>query len=88
MEDYARSVAPCGTSIAHVEAGLSGIQAVRSAPGSRRGYNVFVPPSASTPRKGKSRILSAEATGVLLIALLILIITVVRYWRSIPWGAR
>jgi len=51
-----------------------------------------VPPSTSRPsantKKSTSRILRAEATGVILIAVLILIITVVRYWRNIPWGAR
>jgi succinate dehydrogenase hydrophobic anchor subunit len=51
-----------------------------------------VPPSSprqtAKTRKGNSRILRAEATGVILIAVLILIITVVRYWRNIPWGAR
>jgi hypothetical protein len=29
-----------------------------------------------------------EATGVLIIAVVILIITVARYWRTIPWSAR
>jgi hypothetical protein len=58
---------------------------------SLRGYNILVPPSTPRPsantRKGNSRILRAEATGIILIALLILVITVVRYWRNIPWGA-
>jgi hypothetical protein len=36
---------------------------------------------------GKSRILTAEATGVIIIALLVLIITVVHYWHNIAWSA-
>jgi hypothetical protein len=68
--------------------GFYPVQAEPSAPASLRRYNVFVPPSSPHPRKGNSRILSTEATGVLLIAALILVIIVVRYWRNIPWGAR
>ncbi len=33
-------------------------------------------------------IYSAEATGLLLMAVLLLILTVIRYWRYIPWSAR
>jgi hypothetical protein len=29
-----------------------------------------------------------EATGILVIAILLLILTLIRYWRHIPWGAR
>jgi hypothetical protein len=47
-----------------------------------------VPPSTPHPPKGNSRILSAEATGVLIIVALVVIITIVRYWRHIPWSAR
>lgn len=39
-------------------------------------------------RDAKTRIYSLEATGVLIIAVLILIVTLVRYWHHIPWGAR
>jgi hypothetical protein len=78
MEDYARSVALAEDEDARLTGTAFHI--------SRR-YNVSVPPSAPRPRKENSRILSAEATGVLIVALLILVITVVRYWRNIPWGA-
>jgi hypothetical protein len=33
-------------------------------------------------------IYAAEATGLLLMAVLLLILTIVRYWRYIPWSAR
>jgi hypothetical protein len=33
-------------------------------------------------------IYAAEATGLLLMAVLLLILTVIRYWRYIPWSAR
>ena len=31
---------------------------------------------------------AAEATGLLVMAVLLLILTIIRYWRYIPWGAR
>jgi hypothetical protein len=31
---------------------------------------------------------AAEATGLLIMAVVLLILTVIRYWREIPWGAR
>ncbi len=31
---------------------------------------------------------AAEATGLLLMAILLLILTIIRYWRYIPWSAR
>ncbi|MGB6678738.1 MAG: hypothetical protein WBE44_18725 [Terriglobales bacterium] len=34
------------------------------------------------------QIYTLEATGLLVIAALILILTLVRYWHHIPWGAR
>jgi len=33
-------------------------------------------------------IYAAEATGLLLMAVLLLILTLIRYWREIPWSAR
>jgi hypothetical protein len=33
-------------------------------------------------------IYAAEATGLLLMAVMLLILTVIRYWRYIPWSAR
>jgi hypothetical protein len=31
---------------------------------------------------------AAEATGLLLMAVVLLIVIIVRYWRYIPWSAR
>jgi len=33
-------------------------------------------------------IYAAEATGLLLMAVLLLILTIIRYWQYIPWSAR
>jgi len=33
-------------------------------------------------------IYAAEASGLLLMAVLLLILTLIRYWRDIPWSAR
>ena len=33
-------------------------------------------------------IYTLETTGLLVVAILILILTLVRYWHHIPWGAR
>ena len=42
-------------------------------------------PSEAQP---KPHIYTFEATGLLVIALLILIITLARHWHHIPWSAR
>ena len=39
-------------------------------------------------RHPKPHIYTLEATGLLIIAFLILILTLVRYWHHIPWSAR
>jgi hypothetical protein len=39
-------------------------------------------------RHPKPHVYTLEATGLLIIALLILILTLARYWHHIPWGAR
>jgi len=31
---------------------------------------------------------AAEASGLLIMAVVLLILTVIRYWREIPWAAR
>jgi hypothetical protein len=31
---------------------------------------------------------AAEATGLILMAVVLLVITIIRYWRHIPWSAR
>lgn len=34
------------------------------------------------------QVCTLEATGLLIIAVLILILTLIRYWHNIPWSAR
>jgi len=50
-------------------------------------YNVGVPaaekPKASDP---KTKALRAETIGLILLSVLVLIITVIRYWGEIPWS--
>jgi hypothetical protein len=46
------------------------------------------PEPPSPERHPKPHIYTLEATGVLIIAVLILIITLARYWHSISWSAR
>jgi hypothetical protein len=40
------------------------------------------------PKRELPHIYTLEATGLIVIAILILIVTVVRYWHHIPWSAR
>ena len=42
----------------------------------------------SSPHGEAPHIYTLEATGLIVIALLILVITLARYWHHIPWGAR
>src|SRR5207245_10100754 len=58
-----------------------------------RRYNVRV--SAPTPQKSppgnkhpKHPVYALETTGLLLIAILLLILTLIRYWHNINWSAR
>ncbi len=59
-----------------------------------KGYNNAVNspdlPKTASESKHQQRhsIYAAEATGLLLMAVLLLILTVIRYWRDIPWSAR
>jgi hypothetical protein len=46
------------------------------------------PEPPAPERNPKPHIYTLEATGVLIIAVLILIITLARYWHSISWSAR
>jgi hypothetical protein len=39
-------------------------------------------------RHPKTHIYSAEATGLLIVGLMILILTLIRYWHYINWRAR
>ena len=45
-------------------------------------------PDVKPSRPEVPHICTLEATGLIVIALLILFITLVRYWHHIPWGAR
>jgi hypothetical protein len=62
--------------------------------GARKGYNNRVnAPIPTKPASGikhphRQSIYAAEATGLLLMAALLLILTIARYWRYIPWAAR
>jgi hypothetical protein len=58
-------------------------------PVSRR-YNITVPASTPNPRPPhpKHHIYALETTGLLIISILLLIVTLVRYWHNVNWGAR
>jgi len=43
---------------------------------------------ARPPSPAKSRIYTLEATGLLIVAVIILIIALARYWDNIAWSAR
>jgi hypothetical protein len=43
---------------------------------------------AATTHQQRHAIYAAEATGLLLMAVLLLIITLISYWQYIPWDAR
>jgi len=55
-----------------------------------RRYNIFVPAASPQHRPDAPRphIYTLEAAGLLIIAALIMIITLARYWHHIPWSAR
>ncbi len=42
----------------------------------------------SARQQHRHRVYASEATGLILIALVLLIATVIRYWRSIHWSLR
>jgi hypothetical protein len=51
--------------------------------------NAPVPkPAAESRHEHRHSIYAAEATGLLLMAVLLLVLTIIRYWRYIPWSAR
>src|SRR5258708_28506000 len=65
----------------------------------RKGYNgavnspVPMKPVADNKRQDtrhrhRHSIYAAEATGLLLMAVLLLVLTIIRYWRDIPLGPR
>ena len=45
-------------------------------------------PDQKSDHKRRHASYAAEATGLLLMALLLLALTLIRYWRHIPWSAR
>jgi hypothetical protein len=59
-------------------------------------YNVFVPviipprqPRSPRPAaNARARIQKLQAAGLLIIAVLVLLLTLIRYWHNIPWSAR
>ena len=63
-----------------------------------RGYNIRVPlhdirvptaeQKAADLRQRKHAVYASETTGLLLIALVLLILTLVRYWHDIHWSLR
>jgi hypothetical protein len=57
--------------------------------------NTHVPPKpaaedkhADNGHQHRQFIYAAEATGLLLMAVVLLILTIIRYWQHIPWSAR
>jgi hypothetical protein len=42
----------------------------------------------AVPHRPKTHIYAAEATGLLIIGLMILVLTLIRYWHYINWSAR
>jgi len=45
-------------------------------------------PDPTSPHHHTPQVYTLEATGLIVIAVLILIVTLVRYWHHIPWGIR
>jgi hypothetical protein len=58
------------------------------ASGPKRQPDPHPPDQSSSEHHRTPQIYALEATGLLVIAALILILTVVRYWHHIAWGAR
>ncbi len=63
-------------------------------PTTEKGYNSRVnapippKPVADNKHQHHHAIYAAEATGLLLMAVLLLVLTIIRSWRYIPWSAR
>jgi hypothetical protein len=45
-------------------------------------------PVANDEHRHRHSLYAAEASGLLVIAVLLLILCLIRYWQYIPWGAR
>jgi hypothetical protein len=58
------------------------------ASGAKRQPNPPAPQRPSSEHHHTPKIYTLEATGLLVIAALILILSIVRYWHHIAWGAR
>jgi hypothetical protein len=64
----------------------------------RRDYNIDVnapvsqkpvaDPEHDVKHQHRHSIYAAEATGLLLMAVPLLVLSIIRYWRYIPWSAR
>jgi hypothetical protein len=61
---------------------------VMPASGAKRQPDPRPPGHPSSEHHRTPQIYTLEATGLLVIAALILILTVVRYWHNIAWSAR
>jgi hypothetical protein len=59
---------------------------------SGRAYNVCVPDAqrqnGSSGKHRRHAIYATETSGLLLIALLLLVLTLIRYWHAIHWSVR
>ncbi|MGO9646904.1 MAG: hypothetical protein ACLPOO_02500 [Terriglobales bacterium] len=75
---------------------MNPVPGIFAAPGRSKGYNSSVP-AAGAKRQPEPppaehhrtpQVYTLEATGLLVIALLILVLTLIRYWYQIPWSAR
>jgi hypothetical protein len=58
----------------------------------RRAYNIFVPDAQrqndSDHKHQRHAIYATETSGLLLIAFLLLVLTLIRYWHAIHWSVR
>ncbi len=64
----------------------------------RQRYNIRVPPpdihvpsadsQADLRKQHRRAVYRSEATGLLLVALVLLVLTLVRYWHNIHWSLR
>jgi hypothetical protein len=60
-------------------------------PHSAQRYNIRVPsaePQTDSHKHRRDAVYASEATGLLLIAFLLLVLTLVRYWHHIHWSLR
>jgi hypothetical protein len=55
-----------------------------------RRYNIRVPskPQPDSHKPHRHAVYASEAMGLLLIALVLLVLTLIRYWRVIHWSWR